>query len=615
MKLRTSSFNKTVFKKDITRYAPAWGIYTIILLLAVVSLANIRHAYFRVQNVSDTIMVMSWTNLFYGAIVAQLLFGDLYVSRMCNTLHALPIRRESWFATHVASGICFSALPNLAIVLIALPALRLEGGWTAVFWWLLASQLQYLFFFGVAVLCVMLSGNRFGQAALYTIVNFAGTLAFWLANAVYQPFLHGVQFSEVPFMLICPIGQLSTIPDVLIIDFERIENALGETESYIIHSITPEAGWGYMAICAIVGIAALVAALALYRRRRLECAGDFVAMRAMEPVVTVIVTVFAGGVFHLFADAFGMNLRSVMLGAGMVVGFFVCRMMLERTTRVFRKKAFLFCGSIVAIFGLTVLLTYLDPAGITRYVPDAANVESVTFSRSYSLHSHQDFPYTAVLDEDIAALQQVHKAGISKQSNAQPEGMEEMYSTYDVRLEYKLKNGKTINRFYTVNPVSEAGLILKDYFSTTDCVLGIPEAQLAAAAAYVRSIYTEARTNPDYDLTGLDLEGLFEAVAADCKAGNMVQHSGYHYPSNYDLLGLTDIDNVISYLEIGWDRNLLTKEMENAYGTVSAVRYTNLRVYRSCTNTIAWMDENGLLTEEMKKGMEDKYDGAYFAWK
>lgn len=614
MKSRTSFFHKTVFKKDLTRFSPAWGVYTIILLLAVVSLANVNHAYFRVQNVSDYIVVMGWANLFYGAVAAQLLFGDLYNSRMCNALHALPLRRESWFATHVVSGICFSLLPNLAIALIALPALRLGGGWTAIFWWLLASELQYLFFFGTAVLCVMLTGNRFGQTALYGILNFAGVLAYWMASAVYEPFLHGVQFSETPFMLVCPIGQISSnMPDVLTVDFERIENALGETENYIIHSITPETGWGYMTICAAVGVVALLGALALYRKRKLECAGDFVAIGAMEPVVTVIVTVFAGGVCHMFADAFGMNLRSVMLGAGMVVGFFACRMMLERSTRVFCKKAFLFCGSIVAVFGLTVLLTHLDPVGITRYVPDAADVESITFSRSYSLHSHQDFPYTAVSPEDIAALQQVHADGISRKSSIELDATEEVYSAFELRLEYKLKNGRTINRFYTVSPRSEAGLILKDYFTTTDCVLGISEENLAAAVPYVRSIYTETRTNPEYDLTGLDIEGMFEAIAADCEAGNMVQFAGYHYPSNYDLLGIEKIDGVVAYLEIGWERNLLLGDTRY-YDDTSIMRYTNVRVFASCVNTIAWMEENDLLTDAMKQAVADKFEGSYFAW-
>ena len=33
MKLKTSFFNATVLKKDITRFAPVWGIYSVILLL------------------------------------------------------------------------------------------------------------------------------------------------------------------------------------------------------------------------------------------------------------------------------------------------------------------------------------------------------------------------------------------------------------------------------------------------------------------------------------------------------------------------------------------------------------------------------------------------------
>lgn len=612
MKSRTSSFNLTVFKKDLTRFAPAWGGCLIFMGLVMVSLAREQFAYYRLRSVLECLTDMSWVNLVYAAVAAQLVFGDLYNSRMCNALHALPLRRECWFGTHTAAGFAFSLLPNLTVALAALPVLRLEAGWTAVFWWLLGVELQYVFFFGMAVLCVMLSGNRLGQIALYGIINFASLLAFWMANAVYQPFLHGVQFPEEPFMLFSPLGQIgSRLHEPLRISYEEVVTDMGELETYVIHGVEAGSGWGYLAVCAAVGVLALVLALALYRRRKLECAGDFVAFSAMEPVVTVIVTVFAGGMFHLFADAFGMNLRSVMLGAGMVVGFFACRMMLERTTRVFRKKAFLFCGSIVAVFGLTVLLTFLDPAGITRYVPAAEEIESVTFGQGNSLYSYSNFPYTATDPEEIALLQQVHKLGIAKQSDVLPGGAE-VYTTFDLRLEYKLKNGKTINRFYPVQPQGEAGQILKDFLTRTECVVGMPEQQLAGFAPHVYSVYTQGREGRELDVAELDIEGMLAAIAADCEAGNMAQISGYHYPVNYDLLGYEVIDGVVAYLELGFDRCLLEQNVKNDARYSPTLRYTNVRVYASCENTIRWMEENGLLTEDMQKEMAVKYGGAYY---
>ena len=619
MKSRTSFFNKTVFKKDLTRFAPAWGTCLILMLLALISMANRSQAYYRLQNVRDSIMVMSWLNLIYAAVVAQLLFGDLFQSRMCNALHALPLRRECWFGTHVASGIAFSLIPNVVIALIGLPIMRLDNGWVAVFWWLLASELQYLFFFGIAVLCVMLSGNRLGQLALYTIINFGSMLAFWIANAIYQPFLHGIQFSEEPFVLFAPLAQIATLPDILVIDYRRIENTLGELENFQINSVTTGNGWGYMSICAAVGILALIAALVLYRKRKLECAGDFVAFSAMEPVVTVLVTIFVGGFFHLFADAFGMNLRSVMLGAGMVMGFFGCRMLLERTTRVFRKKAFFFCGTIVAIFGLTVLLTVLDPLGVTRYVPAMEDVESVTFSQSYSLYNHNGFPFTATEAQDIEALQKVHELGITKESLTVPDENGGEYYTYGIRLEYKLKNGKTRNRFYEVHPLSEAGLILKDYFARPECVIGITAEQVKEYAPYVRSISTQDWWDPEFDVRQLDTEALLYAIIADCEAGNMVQIDGYHFPANYEYSedpAEYDGDGIIAYLEIGWDRELLLRDMQNhpdagGYGgyVLPSLRYTNLRVYRSCENTLQWLEENGLLSEEAQKEINGWFDG------
>ena len=616
MKSRTSSFNLTVFKKDLTRFAPCWGAYLILLLLVLVNLADRGQTYYRIMNVSSSLVGMSWVNLFYAAVVAQLIFGDLYNSRLCNALHAMPVTRDGWFLTHSLSGLAFSLLPNLAITLVSLPVLRLEAGWPAAFWWLLGSELQYIFFFGTAVLCIMLSGNRLGQLALYAMIQFAGLAAYWLVSSFYEPLLYGIQFSEEPFLLMDPIGWMSLMSDMLVMDSSRIEDEFGNFLYYQVYGVAPGEGWGYTAICAAVGVAALVGALALYRKRKLECAGDFVAFKCMEPVVQVLVTVFAGGFFHLFGDVFGFGSKYVLVFCGMVVGYFACRMLLMRTNRVFQKRAFLGCGIIVLVFALTLGVVYLDPMGVTRWVPEADEVESITFSQSYSLSRHQEYPYTAAELEEIRDLLEVHGDCITREASSQPGGTEEEYYTMDLRLEYRLKNGKVVNRFYQVHPLSQAGQILKDYYTRPECVLGFPAEQAHEMAGLIRSIYVDGMTDMEYDLEELDLEGLMDAILADCATGSMVQFRGYHYPNNYDLLGedYSQFDLGVCHLEIGWDygRSQTTEvRSEAAVQGVAVSSYSSIRLFRSCVNTLSWLEENGLLTEEIKREMVEKYGGAY----
>ena len=599
MKSRTSSFNLTVFKKDITRFAPAWGAYLIFLLLVLMNISGESDAYWRLRNVPDAIIAMATVNLIYACVVAQLIFGDLYNSRLCNALHAMPVRREGWFVTHAASGLAFSFLPNLVLTLIAFPVLRVEAGWPGLLWWLLGAQLQYIFFFGVAVLCVMLSGNRLGQLALYAMINFAGLAAWWLASVIYQPLLPGIQFNGELFYPFSPVAEIMEIVDVVVIDHERILDEFGNFLRNEVYGVTLGDGWGYMAIIAGIGVLALIGGLMLYRKRNLECAGDFVAFKSMEPVVQVLVTFFAGGFFHLFGDVFGLRMKYVLIICGMVVGFFACRMLLLRTTRVFQKKGFLGCGAILTAFGLTLALTAWDPIGVTRYMPEADEIESVTFSSSYSLHRHSDYWVELEGAADIEAILGVHSDCIDGSAHQITGLHPDSFHSLNLRIEYKLKNGKTVNRFYDVYPLSEAGQVLKGYYTKPECVLGFPAEQAHEMAGYIRSIYADDMDHNEYELDGLDLEGLLEAIVADCEAGNMAQFEGYHYPANYNMAENPEqFDFQVSYLEIGWDMERMEKaQLVDSTGN-GLVSYRSLQIYLSCENTIRWMLENGLMTED-----------------
>ncbi len=620
MKSRTSFFNRTVFLKDLTRFAPAWGAYMIVLVLSLVSMADSnRIAYYHVQAIETAICVVAVANLIYGAVVAQLLFGDLYNSRMCNALHAMPVNRETWYGSHVAAGLAMSFVPNLLIALLALPVLNLGAGWSAAFWWLLAAECQYIFFFGAAVLCVMLAGNRLGMLALYAIISFAGLGAAWLTSSIYEPLLHGILIDTDVFFPYCPVAEFLANDEPLILNYSEVRNELGSFLYYQLHSVAPGEGWGYLAGTAAVGVLALVGSTALYRKRKLECAGDFVAFSRIAPVVLVLVTVFAGAAFHLFGDVFGMGIKYVLLFTGMAVGFFACRMLLMRTTRVFQKKAFLGCGAIMAAFALTLALTYFDVAGITRYIPDGDEVESITVSNSYSLYRHNESLFTVTEQADFETIFGVHADGINHLTEIPEDSENELsYSALSLRIEYKLKNGKSVNRFYTLDPQSKAGQILKPYFTMPETVLGFPPEQAEEKAKVISNVYVEGTQDYQRDMTDLDTEGLLQAIIADCEAGNMAQFNGYHYPFNYERLGYEheDFDYLVTHMEIAWETEVvkkaqkeMTQEAAAANGIISRTTYTSLRIYRSCENTLRWLEENNLLTEEMKQETIVKYSG------
>ena len=148
MKSRTWFFNWAVLKKDITRFAPVWGCYTLFLLVFFLTGIRNDQKELLAATLADTMRDMSIVNLIYGGLCASMLLGDLFQSRMCNALHTMPMRREGWFYTHICAGLLFCLVPN---VLAAVFQTVLLGKYFYVApLWLAATVGQFLFFFGVA---------------------------------------------------------------------------------------------------------------------------------------------------------------------------------------------------------------------------------------------------------------------------------------------------------------------------------------------------------------------------------------------------------------------------------------------------------------------------------
>ncbi len=609
MKSRTSFFDKTVFKKDLTRFAPSWGFYTICLFMGMTLLRQGGSAFSFHRSLDDLPEVMAVINFIYAFLNVQLLWGDLYNSRLCNALHALPLRRENWFVTHTVAGLSYSLIPTLLVIpytLLLGIGSTVEQGWLLVFWWLLSTNLQYLFFFGLGTLCVFCVGNRFAHAVVYGITNFASILAFWLVDTLYTPMLFGLHTPEDPFMIASPcvwMSQLDYLNVNRIYDYDlektvRAWYELGE-------------GWGYLAICAVIGVALLILSCLLYRKRKLECAGDFMAIKVLNPVFLTAFPLLTGALAHMFCDEMvstGSGTAIVFLFIGIFLGFFAAKMLLERTIRVFCKKAFFQLALFTAAFGATLLLTSMDPLGLVTWIPETEEITSVVI---YANHYGYD-PINMETPEEIEDALAVHQWAIDNQDydyygyefrtvdsafgavhedNADfytvPKEMEDaqMIRTHNpqqVSLCYYLADGTVRYRYYYVDLMQLPGEILIPYYSSMEKIFESFNWEPTVDA--LADLFQLVRIDDTFLTDPSDIRGLLEAIEADCKAGNMAQR--WNFRPNPD---------------VGASYHLNFASQSNEPDVFVGETIT---VFTDCYHTNKWLTDHGIISEALEELVE-----------
>ncbi len=511
MKSRTSFFNPTLYKKDITRFAPLWILYTVVMMLIMLSLLS-SHNYgnnqisgYLVDVVNDSVGPMSIMNLLYGLMAAQLLFGELFNSRLCNALHAMPLRRETRFGSHILAGLSFSILPNLLVSLLMMS--YLGAWWYSSLFWLLAMTLEFLFFFGIGVLSVHCTGNRFAAVLVYAIVNFLSMAALWFASTIFVPLMPGVIIDWTPFSLFSPVVQMCTLGDFF--EVEAVVNInyfqLGEN-------------WPYFWICAGVGVVSLLGALLIYRRRALESAGDFMAVKWLKPVFLVLYTLCVGAFLAVFGSIFGGDTYLAFLIVGFAVGFFTGSMLLDRTIRVFNLKNLLQLGVIVLLMWLALQAVQGDWFGIVRYVPQPESVKHATI---------QGYDYNRITTSDLEELKQLQKA--HEAALAEQEACKHGDARY-YRITYYMKDGRTVSRHYTLcgqsQASSEFGKVLRSPSATFGYKGHWDDYTRSVTSIEVDGLAREKFLDPGTWITFLDY------MYYDCTQGYLSSERGGN-PSHY----------------------------------------------------------------------------------
>ena len=533
MKSRTSFFNVTVFKKNITRFAPVWALYSVFLLMLMVLLAVDNESFYFASNIASSIGLFAIVNFFYAPLCAQLLFGDLYSSRMCNALHAMPLRREDWFCTNTVTGLLLSLVPNTAFAMLCLP---LAGDLLIIpFLWLAAVTLQYLFFFGTAVLASYCVGNRFAMALVYLIINGFSIIAYWLVETMYAPLMYGVIIRDDIFFTLSPVVKMVSLMDAYLM----VEKQGG----YAFARWYFGEGWGYLGICAGLGILAMALALLCYRKRDLETAGDFAAVKPVGPVFLLLYTICGGACCHGFFSVFLGDESELFLFLGLAIGFYTGSMLLKRTVRVFKLKTFLGFGAVALAMILSVIVVRTDLLGIVGWVPKAEQIQSVSITTG-GTSNYRNTHLTLTEPEDLEKILQIHQYGLQNR-NAGTDGKRDAR----VLLRYTMKTGAVREREYYVNVDTPCGDMIRYYISHPEMVLG----DVYGKPDEFKLQGVEIAKEGDFIVSEEALRSLMDAILADCASGDLAQDWAYidDYKMDYWIsLRFVSKDGVHYYADV-----------------------------------------------------------------
>ena len=474
MRSGTSYFNWTVFRKTVFRFWPLWAVYFVGWLFALplngLTMLRLDANWTGViydadgpgylLNFSEFTVPRSATGgaltvfVIFGALIAMAVFSHLYNARSANLFGSLPIRREGLFLTHYLAGLSFLIVPNLVIFLLTL-LVEAAGGavnLTGLLFWLAVVCGEGFFFYTLAVFCAMFTGHILALPAFYAIVNFFVMGVTGLLYIVLESFYYG--FAGFPDWVGTAV-KLFTPAELLYQTVEYrtflvADEAFGAVSDPVYRTVLETEGLITVGVYAIAALILAVCAFPLYRGRRLESAGDVVAVNAMKPVfkygvaLCVGLALGLGTMVILYGGTTGLMIAIVVWG---VIGYFAAEMLLQKSFKVFKKWKG--AVAVTAVFIALFLVVGLDLTGYETRVPDPDSVESVTVSGldvMYLGDSGDRWYNLDVTDpEAIRMITLVHRAAVGQKDVDGPGGPGSSTSLY---VTYHLKNGGTLSRTY-----------------------------------------------------------------------------------------------------------------------------------------------------------------------
>ncbi len=565
MKSKTSYFNRTLFLNLLKRNWPIFAIYLIVwLIILPISLANmIQYNSLTMTYTSDIRVFVAAAGHhilsaglyggvimsgIFGMLIAMAAFNYLYNARSVSMMCSLPIKREGIFLSVFTSGLTVMFTINVIVFFITLCVeaaygmLALGAGYALS--WLAIACLTNLFFLGFASLCASFTGNIFTLPLVYIVLNFTVYVVEFLVKTVMSLFIYGISMRDADtFTTLSPPVYLLSRTNLEGI-LEPLGNGSNITVGYWYN------GWIALAVYAAVGIVFAVLAMAIIKRRRMEAAGDVVALKPLKPVfkyclsvgcalvlgIVIYETVFSRVTTLYGAEAMLFMLLFMLFGA--FVGYFAAEMLMQKTLHVFSGRNWIGIGATAFLIIALMICGEYDVFGIESKLPDANEVKGVSIQcagEPVLLEESENVKAAIKLQSDIISHKDLNEAYTGN--------YDEAYNY--VSFVYTYQNGKTFSRDYNIyTSASKDIYTLNDLMNVKEAVdyrkeLSVPVNVDTIADAYVSYFDKAEMTYKDFELSTEQAYQLYtECILLDIDDGTLgkiwlVPDDNY-YASVYD---------------------------------------------------------------------------------
>ncbi len=627
MKSKTSCFNWTIFKKNVTHYWPIWMLYLAYLLMTmpvtVWQMSTVEYSkeidkLSRMYNVMQTVVrgeIFPYPTFIISAVAALAVFSYLYSAKSANMIHALPVNRLELYITNYLSGLAFLIIPQI-IAFLATVIVCLMNEITCIqylFYGTLAQMGTAFFAYSLAVFVAMFTGQTFAMPFYFVIVNYLYVGCMYLVSEIIVLLTYGVVNAWNPGKS-CILSPLYYLGNNL-----RCETVYDEATNTVtgvqIH------GMYLVGIYAVAAAVLIAAAYQLYKRRQIETSGDWVSISIVKPVFRWGAAL-CGGVLlaiaftSLVSSACSVSIYPCVLFFMAVMGFlcfFAAEMLLEKNFRVFKKRRLLEWVGFTAAAMCFITMFELDVFGIEKRIPAEDEIEAAFVNMDYPLQ---------VAPEDIPTLLAMHEQTVEhkkeyQQSEKQGEGF--YYTTF----RYYLKDGTMLERRYPL-PVAEQYITDETtptgWILTLECrpenlmqnMFGVDYGENDYVSGQI-DLYNEQGDVNNYGLDKEELSRILSALEQDVREGHF--ESGFYSVHQGNTVEYYNSISLDYYSPIGDNDNWTYYYMyrsfmkdEDVYMGRAYRNNTYLSFGPECTNLIRTLEELGITDDTWHLYTYDEYE-------